>query len=176
MSLYNHYGKLIVVTAICLFVIYVVIDIPISNIEEKLVTFDKIDEQKSIELQAVKQETTKITTRIEHQEEKSEIINIGEFIDPDMDVSLANNHNNEVVNIGKFIDVDKEVPVEHDPNQEIVNIGEYIDVDEIIIAGSYTNEKIVNIGEFISVDEIYTSKDLPGKKIDNIGKPLPPPD
>lgn len=105
---------------------------------------------------------------------ESQIIEIGEPIDPEDPSAWSISDANEVVSVGDPIDPEDPAAWSVDRNNEVVNIGEYIDPEDPAAWTVDRSVEVINIGDYVSPEDAATwSVDHSVENI-NIGEPLDP--
>jgi hypothetical protein len=89
------------------------------------------------------------------QDENQEVVNIGEYMDPDDPSTWPVAENSEVVDIGEYMNPDDPStwPVSADSDATVVNIGEYRDPDKPQFWPVEGDGEVVNIGEYLDPDD-----------------------
>ena len=109
-------------------------------------------------------------------DDRDQVINIGEPMDPDDPSTWPQPENTEVINIGEPMDPDDPSTWPQPENTEVINIGEPMDPDDPSTWPQPENTEVINIGEPMDPDDPSTWPQPENTEVINIGEPMDPDD
>ncbi len=109
-------------------------------------------------------------------DDRDQVINIGEPMDPNDPSTWPQSESTEVINIGEPMDPDDPSTWPQSESTEVINIGEPMDPDDPSTWPQPENSEVSNIGEPMDPDDPSTWPQSENTEVINIGEPMDPDD